>query len=271
MWPRFIGIALVAAAAMPARPSVGLRRTDPKINLRFARDTARFRYSIREQYTPGSQGTREASLVWMLWETIVYVTEETHDSSQIHQVRVRVDSNRGGSGGAVALGPFPGFTAMFNDRREWVDTTASPDSLTDVFRNVVFNAMVPLPAAPVGVGDSWTSESPHQITHFLKPLQDQRTSSRCKVKAIRVVDGDTLVDIDVSIRLRALFTPKGFDNPVDLRGDVKGRETFSTSRGATLHSMLEGRIEWEVSMSTPRGYVPEDFAVNQTLERTLLP
>ncbi|HEX4561101.1 MAG TPA: hypothetical protein VH113_04645 [Gemmatimonadales bacterium] len=243
----------------------------PKVTLSFARDTTRLHYAVREQFAPGATTAREVSLVWAVWETIVYVTEEASDSGPTRLLRVRVDSNQGGSGGDMGTGPYPGFKALFNDRRQWIDTTTIPDSIVNVFRGIALNGMIPLPDQPVGVGDSWTSDGPMQITHFLGSIRNQRTSTGCKVKAIRVVGGDTLVDFDIKVRLHGDYTSPRGQGPVDLDGTLDGRETFSVSRGVTESLKLAGRLEWEQTHNTPRGPMQVPVAIDQTIQRTLIP
>ena len=265
MVPRWI-TAIIASLGL-----VGHAGPGPKVTLSFARDTTRLHYAVREQFAPGATTAREIPLVWALWETIVYVTEEASDSGHTRLLRVRVDSNQGGSGGDMGRGPYPGFKALFNDRRLWVDTTSIPDSIVNVFRGIALNGMIPLPDQPVGVGDSWSSEGPMQEAHFLGSLRNVHASTRCKVKAIRVVEGDTLVDFDIKLRVRGdLMSPRG-EGPFDLDGTLDGRETFSVSRGVTESLKLAGRLEWQQTFNTPRGPTQVPVAIDQTIQRTLIP
>lgn len=235
-----------------------------RVTLRFGRGSAvRYHYAARDQLTPGSQGTRlEGWQAWAVAERILYLTEGLDDSLGTHLVRVRVDSSRGGSGDRVSYGPFPGFVGNFGDRRERIDTAAG-DPDVEGLRELVFRGVVPLPAAPVAVGESWTIDAAPQVRHAPTPVPPAWDRAKGTVRRIRLVDGDTLADLALSLHINSAWAPQGLRER-DIVGDLTGEETFSITRGVTVELRLKGRIEvYESNVQI--------FSLNEVVERDLLP
>ena len=236
-----------------------------RVSLRFGRTTGiQYRYVARDQLFPGTQGTRlEGGLQWAVLEPILYVTEQADDSLDARLLRVRVDSSRAGTGGRVSLGPFPGFVGWFNTRRERIDTLAS-DAAVELLRGLVFNGTAPLPESPLAVGESWVSDAPRQIEQFQRPALPTGVRTRGTLKRLRVVEGDTLADLTLKIHIDTELLSRQGEPVRQILGDLTGTETFSVTRGISVHLELDGRIEVYASSY-------QVGALNETIERTLEP
>ncbi|MGH7538045.1 MAG: hypothetical protein ACREMF_05385, partial [Gemmatimonadales bacterium] len=105
-------------------------------------------------------------------------------------------------------------------------------------------AALPLPATPVGPGDSWTNqvELPFGQMPGGAPLQAE---TKVTVREITVTGSDTTVRLGVETRLpdRPLrFEMGGQRMTVALRGAITGEQLFSLTRGAMVHASLGGTM-----------------------------
>ena len=227
-----------------------------RVRLRFARTTGRLRYEVRGGPRPAGR--------------TLFVTEAFEDSLDAHLVRVRIDSARTGESGAVSLGPYPGFKAWFDDRRNRLDTLASDPSV-EAYRAIVFDGSIPLPDGPLAAGEVWNTGPRPQVTQFHLPDSRLRASVHGVVEGLRVVDGDTVALLGITLDVKEKLTPRLGGHDVEVHGRERGEETFSVTRGITLHLALQGSLEWSTDVMEPAGLRSVSMTVHSQSERTLLP
>ena len=248
------------ASCAPAAPPGGPVPGAIKVLLRYGRHPGeRYRFAIHER----------AVFPRLTFERTLYVTEEGEDSLDARLVRVRIDSSQARAGVPAQVGVLPGFVGWFNHQRDRIDTLATSEEVEGV-RGAVFAGVAPLPADSVTIGSTWTVgprplvlpvEIPDAAVH-------QRTAG--VVKNIRVIEGDTLVDLSFTQSFNN--TMKGPDvNRADVGGESKVEEVFSLRRGETISMRAQIRLDWSITVRTDFGVRTQSHIARGTYDKTILP
>jgi hypothetical protein len=126
-----------------------------------------------------------------------------------------------------------------------------PSPLTEQLEQSVRSATLPLPEGPVGVGDSWTSETELPLGQALGATGPLKSRTRRTVKDIQVTGADTSVVLAVETTFPGEPVPinlQGRTGRLKLSGTVSGEERFSLARstvvqvstGGTMRIAVEG-------------------------------
>src|SRR5207245_9896832 len=82
-------------------------------------------------------------------------------------------------------------------RAECGGVAGTPSPLTDQMGKSVKNMAFPLPTEPVGVGDSWTSETELPISQIVSTSAPLKAKSKLTVKNIKIAGADTTIVLAV--------------------------------------------------------------------------
>src|SRR5207247_2364663 len=93
-------------------------------------------------------------------------------------------------------------TIVYDDRMnvvraEFRGVAGTPSPITDQMAKSVKNMAFPLPTEPVGVGDSWTSETELPISQIVSTSAPLKAKSKLTVKQLQIAGADTTVVLAV--------------------------------------------------------------------------
>ena len=126
----------------------------------------------------------------------------------------------------------------------------TPSPLTEQLGRSVKNMAFPLPERPVGVGDSWTTETELPLGQVVSASQPIKATSRMTVKEIRVAGGDTTVVMAVETtfpRAPVTVTQRGQNSTLTFSGTLAGERLFSVTKGAAVGSTMGGTMKITVA------------------------
>src|SRR3989442_13516110 len=115
----------------------------------------------------------------------------------------------------------------------------------------VKNMAFPLPAEPVGVGDSWTSETELAIAQIVRTSAPLKAMSKLTVKNIKIAGADTTVVLAVETSFPpapVTVTQQGQTSTLRFSGTLTGERQLSVSRRAPLGSTLSRTLHIEASL-----------------------
>ena len=102
-----------------------------------------------------------------------------------------------------------------------------------------------LPDAPVGVGDSWTSETDLPIGAALSASAPLKSHTKLTVKQIQAGEADTSVVLAVETTFPGepfTITQGGRKASVRLTGTVAGEQVFSLAKSVPVHFTMGGSM-----------------------------
>jgi hypothetical protein len=103
----------------------------------------------------------------------------------------------------------------------------------------------PLPASPVGVGDSWTAEIELPMSQMASGGSPMKAATKLAVKEIHAGGSDTTVLVALETTFPSdpiTVTQQGQVITLKLSGTMTGEQEFSVTRGAVLHSLMSGTM-----------------------------
>src|SRR2546425_1163713 len=141
-------------------------------------------------------------------------------------------------------------TIVYDDRMnvvraEFRGVAGTPSPLTDQMGKSVKNMAFPLPTEPVGVGDSWTSETELPISQIVSTSAPLKAKSKLTVKQLQIAGADTTVVLAVETSFPTdpvTVTQQGQTSTLRFSGTLTGERQFSVSKGAPLGSTMSGTM-----------------------------
>ncbi len=260
--PHAFALAATALAAVSAcRGGAG----GPKVTLRYHPPTgAAYHYTLEQQNTMkveggGPMGAMPEQSVTMR----MYFTQVVGGAAQGGTaVTVTFDSTALDSPnmdrGAMqpALDRMRGMKSalVYDDRMHVVSAalsggTGMASPVSDQMGKNVKAMAFPLPDAPVGVGDSWTSENDLPLGEQLNASAPIKSRTKLTVKDIQVAGADTSVLLAIETRFPGEpinLTQQGQPITMRLSGGLQGEQLYSLSQSAQLHATLGGTMRINV-------------------------
>lgn len=166
---------------------------------------------------------------------------------------VTMDGPMMGPGFGPALDSLRGrkTSVVFDDRRNLVKAGDAPgDSPNPVLSKGLRGLSFPFPEAPVGVGDSWTSEIELPIGQIANSNAPFKAKTKFTVRELATSTPDTtiLVALETTMPTEPLvMTQQGQTVTMKFGGTLTGDQLYSISRGAALRSQLGGTITINVT------------------------
>jgi hypothetical protein len=108
----------------------------------------------------------------------------------------------------------------------------------------------PLPAEPVGVGDSWTSEMELPINQMGSGGPPTKATTKLTVKEIHAGGSDTTVVVALETTFPTdpiKVTQQGEVITLNISGTMTGEQEFSVTRGAVLRSLMSGTMRFKMT------------------------
>jgi hypothetical protein len=144
-------------------------------------------------------------------------------------------------------------------------------ALVEQMKNGLTVTAFPLPADPVGTGDSWTAEVdlPMQLPGATGGLRAHNTLT---LRDVQTSGGDTIVVIAVETRFPdrpVTITRQGQTATVSMTGTLSGEQTFSLTRGTALGSHMAGTLH--MAMTMPGAPAGMSLTLRQETTLKLLP
>jgi hypothetical protein len=227
----------------------------PKVTLRYHPPTgATYHYALEQQNSMQMAGGPAGQLPGQEITLHIYYSQAvTGPTAGGIGVTVTYDSTTMlPAGMAPALDRMRGLTSkvVYDDRMHVVSATftgiagqASP--LADQMGKSVKGMTLPLPDAPVGVGDSWTSETEMPIGEALGASTPLRSRTRLTVKEIQVAGADTSILLAVQTTFPGdpfTITQRGRQATVKLTGAIAGEQLFSLGKSVPVRYSMGGRM-----------------------------
>jgi hypothetical protein len=144
-------------------------------------------------------------------------------------------------------------SAVYDERMQVVRINPAPDADAEIPPQIAGNLRgmsIALPEGPVGMGDSWTVETPlplGDMTHIAKGLVGQTTMT---VREIRFIGPDTVVRVGIV----TTFPTEPFELEIEgkkttmqLGGGLTGEQEFSMLLGALLSGSATGALRMTVT------------------------
>lgn len=287
-----VGAALVAGAcsgAHPAPSTTPAPAAPAKILLRFhppagARYTVVQTQVINSAPDSGSAQGMPASSMTIRMFSRDSVLAPAADTARLQEV---IDS-----GVADTPGPFGGaLAAALAQARGMHGVVAYDDRMT--IRSVAFTAQsgessqmsesmsqgirsfgIPLPAAPVAPGDTWSTSLRGGLGRAFPGISDSLVlQAALAVDRVDVTAGDTTVTIKVRLTFPdAPFSinTRGMQMTMQMSGAMNGEEVFSLTRGMMSRTELDGTIHMTAT-SPMLGAMALKVAITQHLTRQVDP
>ncbi len=242
-----IRLAVPAAALAALVTLAGCRRADgPKVTLRYRPPTgATYHYALEQQKSikleagPVAQPGEDRTV------RLFYTQAVTGPTAGGTGVTLTYDSTTMRPEGlAPALDRMRGLKSdlVYDERMRVVSAhflgiEGQPSPLTEQLEQSVRSANLPLPEAPVGVGDSWTSEAELPVVQALGATGPLKSRTRRTVKEIQVAGADTSVVLTVETTFPGepvAINLQGRAAKVKLTGTLTGTVFAGAQRGRAL-------------------------------------
>lgn len=252
----------LAATALVA--IVGCRGAGgPKVTLRYHPPAgATYHYALDQQNVirfptgPGGSRPLEQSMAMHL-----YYTQLVHGAAGGGvAVTVTFDSTRVDAPGMtapalLALDRMRGMRSdvVYDDRMQVRSAALSgaegtPSAVSERIGAIVKSMALPLPDAPVGVGDAWVTEQELPMAQELGASAPVKARTTLTVKEIMVAAADTSVRFAVETRFPGdpvALRLQGQEATVRLSGRLSGEQVYSVSRGAQVRTAVGGTVTIE--------------------------
>ena len=232
----------------------------PKIALRFHPPAgAAYRYRLEQQNSIKFETGPMARMPGQAFTMRMYYTQSVAGPTEGGiGVTVKFDSTTlespmmGPDAMKPALDRMRGLTStiVYDDRMNVVradfhGVAGTPSPLTDQMGKSVKNMAFPLPTEPVGVGDSWTSETELPISQIVSTSAPLKAKSKLTVKQLQIAGADTTVVLAVETSFPTdpvTVTQQGQTSTLRFSGTLTGERQFSVSKGAPLGSTMSGTM-----------------------------
>lgn len=248
-------LAAPAAALAALATLAGCRRADgPKVTLRYRPPAgATYHYALEQQNSIKvetgalAQGVEDRSVRLFYTQVVTGPTEGgtgvtlTYDSTAMTP-----------EGMAPALDRMRGLKSdlVYDERMRvvrahFLGIDGQPSPLTEQLEQSVRSATLPLPEVPVGIGDSWTSETELPVRQALGATGPLKSRTRRTVKEIQVAGADTSVVLTVETTFPGepvSIRQRGRVAKLRLSGTVSGEELFSLARSTLVRSSTGGTM-----------------------------
>ena len=246
----------------------------PKITLRYHPPAgAAYHYALEQQSTMRVDGGPRSPMPEQAYTMRMYYTQVvTGPTKGGTGVTVTFDSTAleapGMGAGAMqpALDRMRGMKSIvvYDDRMHVLSAAFSglagaPSPITDQMGTSVKAMALPLPEAPVGVGDSWVSEQELPLGQQLSPDKPIKSRTTLTVREIQVVGTDTSVLLAVETRFPDApieLTQQGQQVTMKLSGGLNGEQLFSLSRSVPVRTTMGGTMKMKMNMhgqARPKG------------------
>lgn len=226
----------------------------PKVTLRYHPPTgATYHYALEQQNSTQMAGGPVGLPAQQMTLHIYYSQAVTGPAAGGIGVTVTYDSTTMVPAGmAPALDRMRGLTSkvIYDDRMHVVSATftgiaGQPSPIADQMGKSVKGMTLPLPEAPVGVGDSWTSEAEMPIGEVLGATTPLRSRTTMTVKEIQVAGADTSILLAVQTTFPGdpfTITARGHHATVKLTGAIAGEQLFSLGKSVPVRYSMGGRM-----------------------------
>lgn len=132
---------------------------------------------------------------------------------------------------------------------ELTGTMGMVSPMTEQLGKSVKSMAYQLPDHPVGVGDSWTTETELPMGQMGSSATPAKATTKLTLKEIHT-DADTTVLLGLETTYPSApisMTQQGQSITIKLSGNLSGEELFSVTRGVALRSSLEGTMKIHVT------------------------
>jgi len=127
---------------------------------------------------------------------------------------------------------------------------AGPSPISDQIGRSIKNLVFPLPADPVGIGDSWTTESELPMGQMGGSSGPAKAKTKLTVKEIHAEGADTsvLLGVETSYPTDPIaVSAEGQTQTLKLSGNLTGEQLFSVTKGAAVRSNVEGTVHVHIT------------------------
>jgi len=125
----------------------------------------------------------------------------------------------------------------------------APSPVTEQMGTSVKAMAMRLPEAPVGVGDSWTSEQELPLGQQLNPSKPIKSRTKLTVKEIQVAGPDTAVLLTVETSFPGdpiEVTQQGQHVTMKFSGGLTGEQVFSLTKSVPVRATMGGTMKINV-------------------------
>jgi hypothetical protein len=147
-------------------------------------------------------------------------------------------------------------TIVYDDRMNVVraefgggGVAGRPSPITEQMGKHISSMAFPLPQEPVGVGDSWTSETELPVAQVATGGAPLKVRTKLTVKRIEIAAADTTIVLAMETSFPTdpvTVTQQGRTATLRFSGRLTGDQHFSVSRGAPLRSTMGGTMRVNV-------------------------
>jgi len=231
----------------------------PKVTLRYRPPTgATYHYALEQQNSVKMETGPMAQMPQQDVTLHIYYSHSvTGPTAGGIGVTVTFDSTTMVPGGmAPALDRMRGLTSnvVYDDQMRVVSASppggeGQPSPITEQLGKSVKGMSFPLPGQPVGVGDSWTSETELPMGDALGVSEQIKSRSKLTVKEIQVAGADTAVLLGIETTFPGdpfTLTRQGVKATVRLSGMLAGELLFSLARSVPVRSSMSGTMKIDV-------------------------
>jgi len=257
-------LALTAAALAALSGCRGGGGGGPKVTLRFHPPAgAAYHYALEQQnsmkFVNGPMGAMPEQSVTMR----MYFTQLVAGPAQGGTaVTVTFDSTAVESPGMGAGMMQPALDRMrgmksalvYDDRMHvlsaaFTGVTGAASPMTEQMGKNLKALTFPLPEGPVGVGDSWTSETDLPLGEQVSASTPIKTKTKLTVKDIQVAGADTSVLLVIETTFPGApikLSQQGQQVTMKLSGGLTGEQLYSLSRSAQMRATMGGTMRINV-------------------------
>src|SRR5881398_2520741 len=213
----------------------------PRVSLRYHPPTgATFHYTLEQQNSVKMEGGPMAQLPGQEITLHIYYSQAVTGTTTVP------------AGMAPALDRMRGLTSkvVYDDRMHVVSASFSgiegqQSPVVEQMGNSVRGMTVPLPEGPVGVGDSWSSETELPIAARLGASAPLKARTKHTLKAIQVAGADTSILLTVETSFPGepfTITQLGRTATVKLTGVITGEQVFSLAKSVPVRYSMGGTM-----------------------------
>ena len=250
-----------ARAAMAVAALTGCRAgsSGGKLTLRYRPPTgATYRYALEQQNSVRFlSGAMRASPSQDMKLHLYYTQAVTGPAAGGIGVTVTYDSTTMEPGVmAPALDRMRGLTSsvVYDDRMRILSASftrleGQPSPLLEQMGKSLKGISFPLPADPVGVGDSWVSEVELPLADLLGASAPIMSHTRLTLKEIHVAGGDTSIVLAVATTFPGdpvTIARGGQTATLKLSGALSGEQVYSLAKSAPVRATMGGTMNIDV-------------------------
>jgi hypothetical protein len=139
-------------------------------------------------------------------------------------------------------------------RAAFTGLAGTPNPVTEELGKNLKAMAFPLPAAPVGVGDSWTAERELALGEQVNASAPVKSHNKLTVKEIQVTGADTAVLLAVETTFPGdpiELSQQGQHVTMRLSGGLTGEQLYSLTKSAPVRGTMSGTLRIHVKGATP--------------------